>query len=169
MFVVTPRKEGPLSFQNPSFAHSAGDKSVKSRSENADTELIPVGNLNHSTKSESHRHLFDVLEDENNYLQESLALPRSFNSAKDDRTRNWLEQHQIQDATELIQLNEELESKVEKLQHQSEDTRRKYDQLNTEYQKTQRTVAHFNGTFHWLAENDTWDTRSSLSLRYENL
>ena len=53
MFSVPPRKEGPLSFQNPSFAHPGRD----------DPELIPVNLNNHGT-SESRRHLFDELENE---------------------------------------------------------------------------------------------------------
>ena len=53
IFSVPPRKEGPLSFQNPSFAHPGRD----------DPELIPVNLNNHGT-SESRRHLFDELENE---------------------------------------------------------------------------------------------------------
>ena len=143
---MTPRKEGPLSFQNPSF--SQGGPAEKSP--NPSEELIPV-HLANQGKSESHRHLFDELESEVNYLQESLALPRTAQAnahAKDDMTRHWLAQHQIHDTQELIEQNEELEQKCAKQEEENKQQRATIQQLQLEQQKTQDLIRNSNKQFH---------------------
>jgi len=93
--LLTPRRD-PLSFQNPSF------------NSNSPPELIPI-HLNQNgidTKK-----ALDELDNEVHYLQESIGM-----RSKNELTSTWLYQNHQRDPEELIKINEELESKILRLE-----------------------------------------------------
>ena len=116
-----PRKD-PLSFQNPSFHHVNINNN----------DLIPIHDV--SNKVNENKKLFDDLEESNNYLQESLGYPKlnhkgecvyhqsvtqSFILA--EMTRDWLQNHNIDDASEIISYNNELETQLTRAKSEKDE------------------------------------------------
>ena len=95
-------------------------------------DLIPIHGV--SNKVNENKKLFDDLEESNNYLQESLGYPKlnhkgecihhqsvtkSFILA--EMTRDWLQNHNIDDASEIISYNNELETQLTRAKSEKDE------------------------------------------------
>lgn len=109
--LLTPRRD-PLSFQNPSF-HS-----------NSPPELIPI-NLNQNGIDT--RKALDELDSEVHYLQESIGM-----KTKNELTSTWLNQNHQRDPDELMKINEELESKILRLEADSDKLQKRLENSQLE-------------------------------------